>query len=533
MSDSQAVRFPRALPAVGTLALAGSLPRILTMLVMAAVLVLSAWLFRAYDGATPLPAVNLPWIESLGVNLHLAVDGLNVYLLLLTALLFPVVLACAWRSAEARSGLYLSLLLLLEAGLLGTFLSQNLMLFFVFWEAVLIPMFILILVFGGGEARRAATAFFLYTLAGSVLLLAAVILLGVESWRQTGSWSFEFALLSRLHLGWGTELFVFAAVVLACAIKCPLFPFHSWLPLAYGEAPASGTALMAGALSKMGAFGLMKLALPLCPNVSVVLAPYLVLWAVGSILYGAVAALRQDDFRKLVAYSSLSHMGYIVLGLFSLQEAALHGALLQMLSHGVAVAGLFLVLGLLEERLGGSSRELTALATHGPRLAVVLMLFILTSVALPLTSGFTSEFLILFGAFQKALAAWRAGSGALALVAVLLATSGMVLGAGYLLRFARAILFGPARSGSRVRDLKPREALAFVPLLLLIVWIGVFPAPFMAKAQSAVTQLTQVSPLFVKGGPWGISVPQPESNPPKSPFVKGGLSSGNGGADGR
>lgn len=494
MSDSRTVRFPRALTAADAFVPAGVLPRILAMLAMTAVLLLSVVLFRAYDGtASPLD-IDIPWIASLGVNFHLAVDGLNVYLLLLTALLFPVVLACSWRTAEARSGLYLSLLLLLEGGLIGTFLSQNLMLFFVFWEAVLIPMSLLILVFGGGKGRQAATAFFLYTLAGSVLLLAAVILLGAASWQQTGSWSFEFATLSGLHLGWGTELFVFAAVVLACAIKCPLFPFHSWLPLAYGEAPASGTALMAGALSKMGAFGLMKLALPLCPNVSAVMAPYLVLWAVGSILYGAVAALRQEEFRRLVAYASLSHMGYIVLGVFSLQETALHGALFQMLSHGVAVAGLFLLLGLLEERLGASFREPAPLAAHAPRLAVVLMLFILASVALPLTSGFTSEFLILFGAFQKGMAAWRSGAGALLLVAVILASTGMVLGAGYLLRFARAILFGPAREGVRLPDLNLREALAFAPLLLLIVWIGVWPAPFMAKTRNAVTGLTASAP---------------------------------------
>lgn len=534
MSDSTTVRLQPSVPDVGTLfssslSRPSSLPRVCTMLVMLAVLVASGGLFLTYDGAADprLMEVDLPWIASLGINFHLAVDGLNVYLLLLTALLFPVALACSWKTAQAESKLFLNLMLLLEAGLLGTFLSQNLMLFFVFWEAVLIPMFVLILVYGGEKGRQAATAFFLYTLAGSVLLLAAVILLGVESLRQTGSWSFEFATLYSLHLGWGTQLFVFLAVVLACAIKCPLFPFHSWLPLAYCEAPFAGTALMAGALSKMGAFGLIKLALPLCPEVSASMAPYIGLLAVVSILYGAVLALRQDDFRKLVAYSSLSHMGYIVLGIFSFQQTALHGALLQMLSHGVAVAGLFLLLGLLEERTGGSCSELTALSSHAPRLAVLLMLFILTSVALPLTSGFTSEFLILFGAFQQGMALWQAGSGTVTLVAVILASSGMVIGAGYMLRFARAILFGSARGGLSFDDLNLREALAFIPLLLLIVWIGVWPAPFMAKAQNAVTQL----PHFNKGGQGGISMPQPEVNPPESPLSKGGLD--NGDANGR
>jgi NADH-quinone oxidoreductase subunit M len=497
MPDGAILLLLCVLPAVGALGIAllsqpdSGRPRLAALLVMLAVLALATGLFLAGDGEVNLsrPELNLPWIPSMGVNFHLAVDGLNAYLLLLTGLLFPVVLGCCWRTTVARSRLFLVMILLLQSGLLGTFLAQNLMLFFVCWEAVLIPMFILILVFGGKQSRQAAQTFFLYTLAGSVLLLAAVILLGAECLQQTGNWSFEFDNLMRLHLDRGTQFFIFAAVVLACAIKCPLFPFHSWLPLAYAEAPPAGTALMAGALSKMGAFGLLKLAIPLCPQATVALAPGMLLLAVVSILYGAVLALRQEDFKKLVAYSSLSHMGYIVLGVFSFHEIALHGAMFQMLSHGVAVAGLFLLLGLLEERLGDPWRQVSALATSAPRLAVVLMLFVLTSIALPLTSGFTSEFLVLFGAFQQGMAAWRADAGALSLVAVLLASSGMVLGAGYMLRFARRILFGQAGGGEGCRDLGLREVLAFVPLLLLIFWVGIWPASFMGKTQDAVTAL--------------------------------------------
>lgn len=461
-----------------------------TLAAMLALFALSAGLFLSFDGATDarIYDLNLAWIPSLGVNFHLGLDGLNLYLVLLTGLLFPVVLLCAWRTEQACGKLYLCLLLFLQASLFGTFLSQNLMLFFGFWEAVLIPMFVLILVFGGEKKRQAAMTFFLYTLAGSVLLLAAVILLGVESAHQTGSWSFEFATLYRLHLDQGTQLFVFVAVVLACLIKCPLFPFHSWLPLTYCEAPPSGTAIMAGALSKMGAFGLLKLAIPLCPDVSAKAAPYLILLAVLSILYGAVLALLQENSKKLIAYSSLSHMGYIVLGIFSFQQASVHGAMFQMLSHGAAVAGLFLMLSLLEQRVGSSYDKLTALSTLAPRLAVTFMLFILTSLALPLTSGFTSEFLILFGGFQQGLAAWQAGESPLVLVSVILACSGMVLGAGYMLRFARVILYGKSRM-EKLADLTPREALAFLPLLLLIFWVGVYPAPIMEKAQGAVSRM--------------------------------------------
>ncbi len=249
----------------------------------------------------------------------------------------------------------------------------------------------------------------------------------------------------------------------------------------------------------MGAFGLLKLALPLCPLAAAVLGPYLVLLAVISILYGAVLALRQEDFKKLVAYSSLSHMGYIVLGIFSFQEASLHGSLFQILSHGLAVAGLFLLLGLLQQRLGEPYRELKALSTRAPRLAVLLMLLVLTSVALPLTSGFTSEFLILFGAFQQGMAAWQGGAGALPLIAVLLASTGMVLGAGYMLRFARSVLFGKADDDTAVPDLNLREALAFFPVLLLIFWVGVYPFSVMEKAQGAVTGLA--TPAAVTSAP--------------------------------
>src|SRR5215831_12564587 len=486
------------LPLVGAIAISllpDRMARSLSMLAMLAVLALSLQIFLAYDAATD-PALfdfNLPWMPSLGINLHLGIDGFNIYLLLLSALLFPVVLACTWTNAESRRPLYLALMLILEASLLGTFLAQNLLLFFVFWEAVLIPMGVLILVFGGGQRRPAAMAFFLYTLAGSVLLLAAVIALGAECLRQTGSWSFELTILYGLRLDPSMQLLVFVAIMLACAVKCPLVPFHSWLPLAYYEAPPAASALMAGALSKMGAFGILKLALPFAPDVAPAAAPYMVWLAVASILYGAILALREENYKRLVAYSSLSHMGYIVLGLFSFQQTAIHGSMLQMLSHGVAVAGLFLLLGMLEQRCGSAYRQVTALAIAAPRLAVLLMLFVLTSVALPLTSGFTAEFLILLGAFTQGLAAWGAGSGAGLLIAALLASSGMILGAAYMLRFARAILFDSSDRAPAVRDLRLGEMTPFAAPLLLILWIGIAPGTIMSKAQGVASQLVQAA----------------------------------------
>ena len=472
----------------------GSAARCIALAVMLAVLVLSASLFVAFS-AQPTAGrfgFHLAWITSLGVDLDFGVNGFNIYLLLLTALLFPVVLACAWSTAEGKSRLYLALMLTLESGLLGTFLARNLVILFVLWEAVLIPMVLMVLVYGGAERRRAALAFFLFTMAGSVLFLAAVILLGVESLRQTGHWSFDLDVLYGLPLAGDKETFVFVAIALACAVKSPIFPFHAWLPLAYREAPPSATALMAGVLSKMGAFGFVALALPLCPTAAPRFAPLMMALAVASILYGAVLALRQKHYKQLVAYASLSHMGYIVLGVFTFQATGLHGALFQILSHGVAVAGLFLLLGLLEQRCGPDYLRIDSLAIRAPRLATMLMLFILATLALPLSSGFTAEFLILLGAFSRGVTSWNAGAGAGVLITAALASAGVVLGATYMLRFARALLYGDAgASEPRLADLGPREMLAFVPLLLLVLWVGVWPAPWMDNVEAVVAQLAR------------------------------------------
>lgn len=489
-----------ALPAAATVVVATAsrsafglaTARVATFAAMLGVLALALWMFGLFDSAGSAPRFDYhtPWLAGLGVDFHFGVDGFNLYLVLLTAVLFPVVLACTWSNPRTQRPLFLGLVLVLEAALLGTFLAQNLILFFAFWEAVLIPMGILILVFGGERRRDAAVSFFMYTLAGSVLLLAAVIALGAEAFRQNGAWSFELDLLLRLQLDWSFQVFVFVAIMLAAAVKCPLVPFHSWLPLAYYEAPASGTALMAGALSKMGAFAMLRLAVPFAPDVAAVAAPYVVLVAVMSIVYGAVLALRQEDPKKLVAYSSLSHMGYIVLGIFSFQDSALHGAMLQILSHAMSVTGLFLLLGMLEERYGAAYRGLGGLSSVAPRFAVLFMLFVLASLALPLTSGFTAEFLILLGAFTQGLAAWHAQAGSLLLVLAIVATTGMVLGAAYMLRLARALLFGDASSSRGVQDVSLRAVAPLALPLVFIVWIGVAPAGFMSKVEGALAEVT-------------------------------------------
>ncbi len=472
------------LPAAGAVALPfmrnGKAARGLTLLLMGLVLLLVLRAFAAFDG-TPVGWVFAAW-PSLGLALAFALDGFNVYLVLLTALLFPAALAASWPMAASTQRLYLASLLALQAGLLGTFLAQNLLVFFVLWEAVLLPMLLLVLVYGGPQRRRAALGFFLYTMAGSVLFLAAVIVLGVQAHTALGRWTFDYATLAQLQLTPGTQLFVFAAIALACAVKSPLVPFHGWLPLAYREAPAPVTALMAGVMSKMGAYGFIRLALPLAPDAAAAHQPMLMALAAAGIVYAAVAALRQTDLKMMVAYASASHMGYIVLGVFSGQATGLHGALLQSLSHGVVVAGLFLVLGLVEQRSGA---PVEGLARRAPRLAVVTMLFVLGSLALPLSSGFAAEFLVLLGAFTRGWADWPVNG--LPLAAALVAALGVVLGATYMLRFARALLFGRT-DGAPLADLNRREAAALLPLLAVVLAVGLWPAPWMARAEAAVAQ---------------------------------------------
>ncbi len=494
MPDSSVVAQVLLLPFAAAVLL-GFLPgaavaRAFAFCVQAAVLALAGMMFADSGGAGAAYSMSLPFLPKLGIALHFAVDGFNVYLLLLTALLFPVVTLCTWDSREGASRLVRGLLLALEGCLLATFLAKNLVILFAFWEAVLVPMVLLMLRFGGEGRRRAAMGFFLYTMAGSVPFLAAVIALGAEAARQTGAWTFELATLQGLRLPGGLETFVFASLALACAVKSPLFPFHAWLPPAYREASPAGTALMAGLLSKMGAFGFLALAIPLASAAAARMAPLLAVLAAASIAYGAVLALRQSNAKMLVAYASLSHMGYIVLGAFSFQPAGVHGALFQVASHGLTVAGLFLMLGLLERRFGPAWTQVDALATRAPRFAVVLMLFVLASLALPLTSGFTAEFMVLLGSFTSGWAAWRAGEGAAMLAATLVAATGVVLGATYMLRFARAFVF--AGAGPRdvpAPDLDARELVALATLLAFVFWIGIAPAAWSTRAEDAVASV--------------------------------------------
>lgn len=421
-------------------------------------------------------ASSLNWIGFWGIRLSFALDGLNALLVLLTP--FVALLAVAGTSAsKERPELHFAMILLLVAALQGCFLSQNLLVFFVFWEAALVPMVILIAAYGGENRFRAGMKFLLYTALGSILMLTAILLMGYMHFRGTGAWSFEYAALLGTEFPFSVQVFLFAAFALAFAIKCPLFPFHGWIRDVYEETPADSLILLTGVFSKLGAYGFLKFAIPMFPWVAAKAAPLLCLLAVAGIVYGAMLALVQPRLRTLAAYSSVSHIGYIVFGLFSFHPVSQQGAILQMVSHAVVVSALLFLIQILEERRGTDEiSRFGGIAAVVPGLATLFMLAVLASIALPTTSAFAAEFLILFGAFQHAIQVWQKGTGIFPLILAVLATGGVILGAVYMLRMAQAVLFGPNRpENPPMADLRVREYALLIPVVLVIFWLGLFP----------------------------------------------------------
>ncbi len=414
------------------------------------------------------------WIPALGVRYQLGVDGISVLLVLLTAFLFPVAQLGTWDAVRHRLKEYLSLLLLLEGAILGTFLALDLVLFYVFWEAVLIPMYFLIGLWGGERRRVAALKFFLFTMAGSVLMLLGIIALSL----RTGT--FDVLRLLQTPLPSEDQRWLFWAFTVAFAIKVPLFPLHTWLPDAHVEAPTAGSVILAGLLLKMGAYGLVRYSLGLFPEAAREAAPLLCALGVVGILYGGAVAFAQQDVKKLVAYSSISHLGFVVLGTFVLTLQGMHGALLQMVNHGLSTGGLFLLVGVLYER--AHTRALDAfggVAKVEPTFAALSLFIVFSSAALPGTNGFVGEFLILLGTFRA--------DGRLAA----LAAGGVILSAVYLLWMVQRVYFGPVRVDPRqFPPLTRKEAAALVALVCAILWIGLYPKPLLERSEAAVAALS-------------------------------------------
>ena len=442
----------------------------------------SLLLLPAFDSAlSDMQFVEkLPWISAGNfiINYHVGIDGISLWLVILTTLLMPLSVLGSW-SVDEHLKSYMSLMLLLEAGMIGVFISLDLVLFYFFWEAMLIPMYFLIGIWGGKRRIYAAVKFFIYTAFGSLVMLAALIAL----WAYNSMESFDLVQITgklasgEIEIPPHAELFMFAAFFLAFAIKVPLFPFHTWLPDAHVEAPTAGSVILAGVLLKMGTYGLLRFCLPLFPNASVRMAPLVCVLAVIGIIYGALVAMVQPDVKKLVAYSSVSHLGFVVLGIFSFSFMGAQGATYQMLNHGVSTGALFLLVGMIYERRHTRLiSDFGGLAHKMPVFAAFFMVITLSSIGLPGLNGFIGEFLILLGTF-----------GERPYFAVFAAT-GVILSAVYMLWMYQRVFLGKItrEENNTVLDLNKREIATILPLILLALWMGVFPGGFLRKMDTSL-----------------------------------------------
>jgi NADH-quinone oxidoreductase subunit M len=482
--------------------------RRITLAVMVLQLALTAWLYARFDaGVAGLQfETRVPWITAWGVSYQIGLDGYNVLLVMLTAFLGPLVVAGAFTAITKDVKLFYAMVFLIQFAMMGAFVAQDLFLFYVFWETMLIPMFLLIGIWGGERRIYATIKFFLYTAFGSILMLAALIYLVYALYKTTGVTSFAFADLMQARLPLNVQAWLLAAFALSFAIKVPMVPLHTWLPDAHVEAPTAGSVILAGVLLKMGTYGFMKLGFPLFPDATHLFTPVLMTLAVFSIVYGAGLALVQDDIKKIIAYSSISHLGYVMLGLLSLELIGIQGAVIQMVSHGLVAAGLFLMVGMIYERC--HSRELAAyggLAKLLPVYSVFFLILTLASVGLPTTSGFTGEFLVLLGAFKGAWPQYLAGDS-LPLVLAVAAVSGVVLGALYMLRFALSFLYGAVKAPHHseqhpLADLSGREKTILGLIVVAVFALGLFPDEPLRKIEGAAQAYRQlVSTPRLPGG---------------------------------
>jgi len=431
--------------------------------------------FDAGDGAMQL-IERVPWMPGFGIQYIVGIDGISIFLVLLTTFLMPLAILASWTVRDKVKE-YLIFMLLLETGMLGAFVALDLFLFYVFWEVMLVPMYFLIGVWGGTRRIYAALKFVLYTMAGSLLMLVAIIYLATRHAQVEQVLTFDLLHLYNLQLPLQQQTWLFLAFALSFAIKVPLFPFHTWLPDAHVEAPTAGSVILAGVLLKLGTYGFLRFAMPLFPDAALAALPWIIALSVIGIIYGAVVAMMQTDIKKLVAYSSVSHLGFVMLGLFALNLQGVQGALYQMLSHGLSTGALFLLVGMIYDRR--HTRMIDAfggLWQQVPVFSAVLLVVTFSSVGLPGLNGFVGEFLILLGSFASA-PTWTAG-----------AATGVILGAIYMLWMFRRVIFGPLNKpeNEKLQDLNGRELIILAPILILIVLMGVYPQPFLTRMEPAV-----------------------------------------------
>jgi NADH-quinone oxidoreductase subunit M len=430
---------------------------------------------------------NLPWIPRFGIHYHVAVDGISLWLVILTTVITPIAAYASFGSIHERVKEWCFALLALEAGMLGSFVALDLFVFYVFWELMLIPMYVMIGVWGGSGRIKSAIKFFLYTMFGSVLMLGAILYLAYTYAKATGGApSFDYFELQRLLLPQHIQLWLWAAFTLAFVIKVPMFPVHTWLPDAHTEAPTAGSVILAAVMLKMGTYGYLRFSMGLFPEAAAAWAPNLAGVAVlGGIVYGALCAWKQDDAKRLIAYSSVAHLGYVMLGLFSLTQASIEGAVLQMVNHGVSTGMLFLLFGVIYDRL--HTRQLNdfgGLSKPMPAYAALFVVATLASIGVPGTNGFIGEFMIITGTFASNMLGHFNGVQATG------AAFGVILGAVYMLMVVQKMFYGPVSpKNARLPDLTPREFLAVAPLAMLVFVIGLFPNVFLSQIHGAADRV--------------------------------------------
>lgn len=464
-----------------------NLIRVIAMTVLTFDFFLSLLIFFQFDGTrTTMQFVEkIAWIENLGISYNVGMDGISILLYMLATFLAPLIVLSTWKAIDNRVKEFMVFFLLLQTGMLGVFVSLDFFLFYVFWELMLIPMYFIIGVWGGERRIYAAVKFFIYTMFGSVLMLVAILYLSYINYQSTGQITFSIEAILQNSIPAEIQFWLFAAFALAFAIKVPLFPFHTWLPDAHVEAPTAGSVVLAGVLLKMGTYGFVRFCIPLFPEASVDFVPLIAVLSVIGIIYGAMVALVQPDMKKLVAYSSVSHLGFVMLGLFALNMQGIQGGIIQMVNHGLSTGALFLLVGMIYERTHSRMiADYGGLAKQVPVYATFLMIVVLSSLGLPGLNGFIGEFLILFGAFQSDYIHW---------IYVALAATGVILAAVYLLRWYQRFMFGKItnKKNLSLKDLSVREITVLVPIVILIIWIGVYPNPFLEKTEASVNQLVR------------------------------------------
>ena len=457
----------------------------LALIIAFVTLIISVFMYVMFDPiATGMQfEINIPWIQAFGISYHVGIDGISLLLIMLTTILTVIAILSSWTSiTKGVKGYYITMLLL-ETGMIGVFVSLDLFVFYVFWELMLIPMYFLIGVWGGPRKLYAAIKFVLFTMFGSLLMLVALLYLFFMYHGYSGEYSFDLLQIYQMPIPLGAQTYMFLAFALAFAIKVPIWPFHTWLPDAHVEAPTAGSVILAGVLLKMGTYGFVRICLPLFPEATLQFVPLISILALIGIVYGALVAMVQRDVKSLVAFSSVSHLGFVMLGMMALNVQGLEGSIIQMINHGISTGALFLIVGMLYERRHTRMiADFGGLAKSMPVFSTFFMIVALSSIGLPLTNGFVGEFLILLGTFKANV------------TYAVIAASGVILAACYMLWMLQRVIFGKLDKPEtkNLKDLNIREQLVLIPLIILIFWIGIYPKPFFARMEPAVKNILKM-----------------------------------------